>query len=288
MDAQKCEALITTLELGSMTAAAAQLGYSQSGITRMISALEDEVGFSLIVRNKKGIKLTENGAAMLPLLREVVRAQNDAKQLSADILGTVCGVLTIGSYYSISAMWMPELLKQFLGKYPGVKVRVREGGNREMARWLAEKSADLCFCAEQEKSVCDWIPLFNDEMVAWLPADHPLRNAPAFPVKQLEKEQFIHTQPGEDTEIDRLLASLNLHPEVYFSTRDAFTTYNLVSAGLGMSFNQRLISKNWNGNIVTLPFDPPQYVSLGIAVPNLEEASPAAKRFIELAKKTIK
>lgn len=287
MDAQKCEALITTLELGSMTAAATQLGYSQSGITRMINALEEETGFELIIRNKKGIRLTENGAAMMPLFREILRAHNDAKQLSADILGSVRGTLTIGSYYSISAMWMPELLKEFLQLYPGIKIRVREGGNREMARWLSEKSADMCFCAEQSPEVCDWIPLFQDEMVAWLPKNHPFCKEPAFPLSQLEKESFIHTQPGEDTEIDRLLETTGLRPDVAFSTRDAFTTYNLVAAGLGVSFNQRLISKNWTDSVATLPFDPPQYVSLGIAVPSMSELSPAARRFVEHAKKKI-
>ena len=283
MDAQKCEAFLTAFELGSMTAAAEQLGYSQSGITRMIGSLEDEVGFELLVRNKKGIRLTENGKAMLPLLRDIVRAHNDAKQMSADILGTVRGKLRIGSYYSISAMWMPSLLKEFTRKYPGVKIGLWEGGNREMAKWLADRSVDMCFCAEQSSGICDWIPLFNAEMVVWLPGGHPMSHAKAFPVERLEKEPFIHTQPGEDTELDRLISTLNLNPDLLFSTRDAYTTYNLVSAGLGISFNQRLISKNWSGNVVTLPFDPPQYVSLGIAVPSMKEASPAAKRFIENA-----
>ena len=287
MDAQKCEALITTLELGSMTAAAEQLGYSQSGITRMIGALEEVVGFPLVIRNKKGIRLTENGSAMLPLFRQIVRSENDARQKSADILGSCAGYLTIGSYYSISAMWMPGILKEFLRLYPGVKVKVREGGNRDMAHWLSEKSVDMCFCAEQSREICEWTPLFEDEISVWLPKDHPKCAAASFPLPEIDREPFIHIQPGEDTEIDRILSQNGLHPEVCFTTRDAYSAWHLVAAGLGISFNQKLISKGWNADVVTLPFDPPQYVSLGMAVPVDSRLSPAASRFAELAKSKI-
>ena len=52
MDATKCEAILIAAETGSLTAAAERLGYTQSGITRMLGSLENEVGFSLFVRSK--------------------------------------------------------------------------------------------------------------------------------------------------------------------------------------------------------------------------------------------
>lgn len=74
MEAVKCEAFLAAAELGSLTATAELLGYTQSGVTRMIGTLEEELGFPLFLRSKKGVQLTENGKLMLPLLREVVRA----------------------------------------------------------------------------------------------------------------------------------------------------------------------------------------------------------------------
>ena len=70
---------------------------------------------------------------------------------------------------------------------------------------------------------------------------------------------------------------------------DGFTTYNMVSAGLGISFNQRLIAQKWNHDAVAqIPFSPPQFVELGIAVPSMKDASPAAKKLIECAVQCIK
>ena len=61
MEAVKCEAFLAAAELGSLTATAELLGYTQSGVTRMIGTLEEELGFPLFLRSKKGVQLTENG-----------------------------------------------------------------------------------------------------------------------------------------------------------------------------------------------------------------------------------
>lgn len=166
MEAVKCEAFLAAAELGSLTATAELLGYTQSGVTRMIGTLEEELGFPLFLRSKKGVQLTENGKLMLPLLREVVRAHHNAEQLSAEIGGVSKGSLTIGCYYSISALWMPEILTAFRARYPGVTVRMQEGGNLEMARWLNERSVDCCFGAQMHGDKYDWLPVFRDELVA--------------------------------------------------------------------------------------------------------------------------
>lgn len=69
--------------------------------------------------------------------------------------------------------------------------------------------------------------------MACLPPEHPLAAAEAFPIEALGREPFIHTSTDHDTDQDRLLAALWLHPQTHFTTRDGFTTYNMVAAGLG-------------------------------------------------------
>ena len=59
------------------------MSYTQSGITRMIDALESELGFKILVRSNKGVTITENGRQMLPAFREIVAAQRNAEELAA-------------------------------------------------------------------------------------------------------------------------------------------------------------------------------------------------------------
>lgn len=287
MDSIHCEAFLAAADTGSFTAAAERLGYTQSGITRMIGSLEEELGFPLFLRSKRGVVLTDNGKDMIPLLRAVAKAERDVEERSAEIRGMVCGTLHIGSYFSISAMWLPQILSRFLAAYPGIRVSVQEGSNAELLHWFRERAVDCCFCASENPegpSGIDWIPLYRDELVMWLPESHPLARASFYPVQNLNAECFIHTHPGEDTDQDRLLARWHLHPDARFTTKDGFVTYQMVAAVLGVSFHQRLISKKWHGRVFEVPFDPPQYISLGIAVPSLKEASPAARRFIAFAR----
>ena len=143
MEAVKCEAFLAAAELGSLTATAELLGYTQSGVTRMIGTLEEELGFPLFLRSKKGVQLTENGKLMLPLLREVVRAHHNAEQLSAEIGGVSKGSLTIGCYYSISALWMPEILTAFRARYPGVRLRISNHSTPQAIAALRETTADF-------------------------------------------------------------------------------------------------------------------------------------------------
>ena len=126
MDVTKCEAFLAAIDHGSLTAAGVFLGYTQSGITRMINALEEEVGFPLFIRTKKGVSPTENGKAMIPAFREIVRAHNHALEIGADIRGILSGALTIGSYYSVSAMWLPPILKRFRQLYPNVRINMKD------------------------------------------------------------------------------------------------------------------------------------------------------------------
>ncbi len=282
MDPLKCRAFLATTELGSMSAAAESLGYTQSGITRMIHSLEEELGFALFIREKNGTLLTGNGKEMLPAFHDIVRADERAQQIALEINHITRGVLTIGAYFSISALILPRILSLYRSRYPGIVIRLQEGGNREMARWLNDRSVDICFCAMPEKDVsCDWIEFFQDELVAWIPGSDPDSSLSAFPLRRLEKKPLIQTLPDHDTDLDRLLKKNHLHPDIRFTTRDTYTTYSMVAAGLGISFDQKLNSQRWNEDVAEIPFDPPQYISLGIAAPSLKELSPAAQKFID-------
>ena len=68
----------------------------------MISSLEEELEFPIFIRNKKGVRLTENGKLMIPYFREIVDVNQVATQVSEEIKGVVRGSITIGCYFSVS------------------------------------------------------------------------------------------------------------------------------------------------------------------------------------------
>lgn len=69
MNIKKYEAFIRAVELGSLSKAAEELGYTQSGISHMMQSLEEEVGFPLLVRTSSGILPNAEGETLLPAIR---------------------------------------------------------------------------------------------------------------------------------------------------------------------------------------------------------------------------
>lgn len=285
MDAIKCRALLKACERGSLSAAAAELGYTPSGISRMVAALEAEVGFPLLARNRKGVVPTEAAQTLMPSFREMARWDEQIAELAADIRGVACGSITVGTYFSIAAVWMPAILDAFQREFPDIRIEVKEGDDLELDRMIIERSVDCCFMANRNLPG-DWVPLAEDDMVVWLPASHPRAHGKSFPLKELDGIPFIMPFPDTDNDIERLLAADGLEPDVRFSSKDNLTVYAMVEAGLGASMNNELMTANLSGGVVVLPLDPPRTIELGIAVPSLAEASPATKRFVECALRT--
>ena len=80
MDTKKTKALLLALERGSLTAAAEELGYTQSGLTHMMNSLEDELGIRLLIRSKGGVKLSPAGEILLPRLRELTACAEELER----------------------------------------------------------------------------------------------------------------------------------------------------------------------------------------------------------------
>ena len=80
MDQNKCVALLTAIDLGNLTRAAEQLGYTQSGLSYVIKTLETELGFPLLVRSRTGVRPTEDCQRILPLLRDLDRKSRQLEQ----------------------------------------------------------------------------------------------------------------------------------------------------------------------------------------------------------------
>ena len=105
MDTNKYAALLSIIRLGSLSAAAEKMGYSPSGMTRMMDSLENEMGFPLLHRTSQGVQLTEEGKRLLPSIRELLLAEKKTRAVRCDILSLTAGELFIGSYSSTAAVW---------------------------------------------------------------------------------------------------------------------------------------------------------------------------------------
>ncbi len=286
MDIKKWKVFLRAVDLENLTRAGEELGYTQSGVSHMMRSLEDEVGFSLLIRRHQGVLPTGHGNQLLPIVREMVLWNEKLEQTVSGIKGIQTGTLTIGSFSSISFHWLPLIMKKFQMQYPGITLKLMEGGVDEMEKLLEGAKVDMVFFSRQPSHTFDWIPLMHDPMMAVLPVGHPRSKEKGFPVKAFLEEPFVITAMGFDYDINGTLKKNKIEPQIQFSCMDDLTVISMVANGLGLSILPELVLKGHESKVVAIPLLPAAHRELGIGLLSWENASPAAKSFVELAKRT--
>ena len=127
MNLAKYQALLSVVESGSLTAAAAQLGLTQSAVSHSINSLEEELGFAVIKRSRAGVRLTNEGERLLPAVRGLLNSAEQLNQVTASIRGLDSGLVRIGAFTSVAVHWLPGVLKEFQRDYPRVDFRLLNG-----------------------------------------------------------------------------------------------------------------------------------------------------------------
>ena len=122
MNTQKMiQVLLTAVDSGSLSKAGEILGYTQSNLTQMVTSYENEIGFPLLIKTKKGVEPTREALQLLPTMR-AMRAQEERFFQEADeIRGIRKGSIRIGTYVSTSSAWLPGVLGYFQQNFPDVE-----------------------------------------------------------------------------------------------------------------------------------------------------------------------
>jgi len=288
MNIRKYEAFVRAVELGSLSKAAEELGYTQSGISHMMQSLEEEVGFPLMIRTSTGIQPNNEGKMLLPIIRQLLSTNESLEQYIAKIKGVDVGRICIAAYASVAAFWLPYIIGEFQKDFPDVEVQIIEGGTSEIDEIMLNRKADLCLYAGGEGRDFEWVPLCKDRKLALVPPNHPLAKAEAMPLEAFQDEKFIMPMPGYDDEVHKILDKMGRRPNILFSACSDYAIINMVSEGLGVSILPALLLRNYKGQAVALPLDPPQYRMLGMGVPQVKTASPVTRNFMRYVQRYVR
>lgn len=135
----------TVANAGSISSAADQLHVSQPAISQHIKSLENEVGFELFIRNKKGIKLTAEAETIFTYCKSIFNQVETLNQTLEDITSLDTGILKIGASDTICKYYLIDKLKAFEQLYPGIRYRVTNCTTSESLMLLKNKDVDISF-----------------------------------------------------------------------------------------------------------------------------------------------
>lgn len=276
MSLQKYKALLASVDTGSISKAAQQLGYTQSAVSRMISDLEQEWSMELLRRNRAGIEVTSEGQQLLPVLRAIIDGCADLDHTIRDLHGIQTGLIRVGTFSTFSESMLPGLLKSFQQLYPNISFKILDGESyQQIEEWIRHGQADCGFIRNQAPVDLDFQALTRDMLLCVLPVDHPLARQEVIPMEQLKQEVLIRLKT--DREISRFLEGFPIRYEVSSDN----TILSMVEAGLGISVMHGLMAKTCRHNVVWRPLDRSEYRQIGIATAKNTRLSSATRLFVE-------
>lgn len=286
MDTKKLEALVVSVELGSFTRAAEQLGYTQSGLTHMMNSLEKDIGFTVLVRGRSGVQLTPAGQRIFPLVQECLAGSAALEREISLINSHKEDSVRVAAYESIARHWLPEVIQQFRREHPDVTVDIQMGSVDEVYRWVLEDRVDMCFAGRQDYNTLDWTPLRDDELLAILPPDYPDGDN-AFPIEFFNGQEFLMPSMGFDKDILRVLNEHGVAPLIRTTQVSDSAVISMVEHGLGVSVLSRLVLRGRQNSVRALPLLPQAFRKLGIAARPRKELRPIVRKFITQSRDMI-
>ena len=288
MDTARCRAFIASARTGSFTRAAEELNYTTSGVSQLVTALEEDLQLHLLNRSRKGVSLTADGERMYNAIYNFIRQEERIYQMSADIRGLLIGEIVIAAFPSICSAWLPEIITGFQALHPGVSIEIDDSIRSVILESLSSGKADIGFLSDHHDLSGEYIELERNPMVALVSHESPYAKEETFPLAACEEAPLILHSRGRDTDLNTIFEKNHIHPNIAYVTRNSFTGAAMAEKNMGVLIVNELSTHMWPYDLKILPLDPPQYLSLGMVVSANATASPAVRAFVRYVRETFR
>jgi LysR family cys regulon transcriptional activator len=223
----------------NISAAAAALYTSQPAISKQIKLLEEELGIEIFVRNGKRITaLTEPGKGLLEIARRMLLDAENFKQFAEEFHSKDTGQLTIATTHTQARYALPPVVKQFIERYPKVKLGLHQGTPTQIAEQVLHGEADICIATESLSLYHGLVtlPCYEWHHCVITPPEHPLRQLPELTLAAIARYPIItyDTAFSGRSKINEAFEQAGLTPEFALTAIDADVIKTYVELGLGI------------------------------------------------------
>ena len=219
--------------------AASALYTSQPGISKQIKLLEDELGIEIFVRNgKRIVAVTEPGKAVLDIAQRMLHDMENIKQAAEEFHGQNTGNLTIATTHTQARYALPPVVKQFMKKYPGVKLGLHQGSPTQIADQLLNGEANIGIATESLSLYDELItlPCYEWHHCVVVPPKHPLLEEKKLTLKKIAEYPIITYDfafAGR-SKINEAFANAGIEPNIALTAIDADVIKTYIELGLGI------------------------------------------------------
>lgn len=282
MEKVNAKAFLKVAETGSFRKASEELGYTQAGISYIIGSMEDEMGLNLFIRERNGVRLSPEGLALLPHMKQYEIWESHLEQAVNDLKGLEQGTLRVLIFNSISVHWIPGILSHFLSDYPNIQVELITVEDSALAEQMVlTGEVDCGFFLTKVKANLDVFRLKEEKLCAIVSPDHPLADRKCFPISELGNYPYIEMKYEEHTGIRNIFEKHGVTPKTLFCMDNDNAAMSMVSKGLGYAILAELVLQDVPFKLRIMDLEVPETRTISIGTRSIRTCSNACKAFID-------
>lgn len=238
MTPRQLRAFTAVAETLSFARASERLHMSQPALSLAIKSLEGALGGRLLTRTTRAVRLTPEGAELLPQALQLLADWENVRERLRQRFTLQRGRVTIAAMPSFAANVLPRMLREYRDLHPNLEVTVQDVVHEQVLDLVESGRVELGFGFEPEaRGTFAFTPLFNDRFMAIVAAGSPLAGSRSVSWTQLLTQDFITLQRPSSMRrlLEDSLTTNGLQLRVAFECHQLATVGQLVSAGLGVS-----------------------------------------------------
>lgn len=281
---------VAAAETQKVSAAASNLGISQSAVTVAIKELEGQLGVSLIRRRIGGIELTQDGQKFLHHARNIEANIVDAMNSMLNKEARTTGNIRLGVTYTGAGYFLLPVLARFRRAYPNVIFHLVEMDRSGLEQALESDDIDLALVIISNLSKNHHLRhqiLIRSPRTLWLSSGHRLNRLPTISLQDLRDEAYVQFA-SDEAPISARRYLKKIKPKVLFSTSSMEAVRGIVATGAAVTVLAHLVYRPWSldgGRVESRPLaDPLPTLDLGIVWSARKTLSDAERKFIDYLK----
>ena len=283
---------VAVAEMENVSRAAVKLHVSQPALSRQIRDLEDELGFCLLERTAKSVRLTDAGRAFLDHARTLLQNADEAVTKARAVASAEPTELHVGYSPTPTAEILPKTLRAFQQAMPNVHVRTHDWTNKDIVDGIRDGRLQVGLIVTPAKASAlqdvRYEELFHERVCVMVAPQHPFARRRVIPIVEVAAEPLIgltrEDYPNYYDLLSIIFSNVKQKPRVV-EEHDSFSgIISAVEAGTGVAIGVDPFGRSFGNRVKLLHISPePKPISVGI-VGTKGRLSPAAEKFWQCAK----
>lgn len=237
------------------TRAAEELHIAQPSLSYAINELEKELGVKLFNKEDRKVALTMYGDQFLPYVENALATINDGIGVLQQMSGAAMKVIRLGYFHSISASFIPSLVKDMYEQTEIERLRFQfsEGSSFDLLGMLKKGDLDLAFCMHPDDKI-ETVPVMKQPLYLTVPREHPLAKRSYVNFADFANEPMILLDKTSSLRIrvDQIFEKEGVMPNVLFVVHECNAALQYVSLKFGVSILPQVPAMD-NAPVAVLP-----------------------------------